>query len=151
MKVQPTRVAGHVAYPSLTDVVQRRRFLATLVSAGAWAGASLAADKKPVGPTLEEARGLVAMLTPKLNHKDFTVRRDATRKLITVGKAGKEKADLKHPVTRYVLAEMEKLKTHDEPEVSERARRVILALKPPPPPRPPPIHHLKGDIALPGW
>jgi hypothetical protein len=106
-------------------------------------------DKEAVAKRLEAT---IAALSAKLGHKDFEVRRKATADLIKVGKsktnAGKD--DLK--ARQAVVDAMKKLYKHDEPEVSERARKIVLAVNPPPtrPPLGGSMPQLLGRVRVPG-
>jgi hypothetical protein len=93
---------------------------------------------------------LVANFVAKLGDTSFRTREDATLQLIAMGKGGgKCKAtDLKR--REIVMAGMRGCAKHKDPEVRERAKRVLLALTPPKKVARPPrqVEMIDGDIAV---
>ena len=79
----------------------------------------------------------IAMLTRQLGDKSFKMRKKATKDLIKLGKTETEKKKLteaqkkdidhKH---KAVMKAMKKALTIDDPEVKERARKIIAAISP---------------------
>jgi hypothetical protein len=98
---------------------------------------------RPAGPSAKKTEALakqVVVLTNQLGSPNFKLREAATVQLIALGRGnGKCKAtDL--TTRQLVSASMTKCAKHEDPEVRERARRILLALTPPKkvvrPPRP---------------
>jgi len=67
----------------------------------------------------------IKSLAGGLGHTDFRVREDCTLKLIAIGKKNK-------PARNQVGSRMNVAKRHKDPEVSQRAKRVLKAIFPPP-------------------
>ena len=82
-----------------------------------------------------------------LSNVSFKVRKQATAKLIAIGKAEGEEKKVAEQKCALVVARMTPLKKAKDPEVAQRAKSIIVALTPPKPPPPPPIRH-KGKVAI---
>jgi len=128
MKPRPVRTKKAEGYPD------RREFLAALAG-GALA---LALTRSLRGESSEgsdtDLKKQIADLAADLGSKNFKKRDVATKELIRIGKGNGRDNDVDAKAKKLVLAEMNALKGHKDPEVSQRVKAVILALAPPPPP-----------------
>lgn len=66
-----------------------------------------------------------------LSNDDFKIRKKATAKLIAIGKAEGKGKTVAAKQRQLVLKKMDALKKAKDPEVTQRAKAVILALSPP--------------------
>ncbi len=132
MKPKSQSQAPSPGYPN------RREFLNTIsrsaVGTGLWLGAlrligSESEDQDPLGKLKKE----VLTLSKKLGDEDFKVRRAATARLIAIGKGnGKDKA-LDKQAKEVVLSTMKSVADASrDPEIRERAKKVVVALTPKP-------------------
>jgi hypothetical protein len=161
MKPRPT-VDSEPAYPS------RRKFIQTFgaIAAGAGLGAlsmspALAGERLPGEPPIprkpvQKKMAFCAKTCGKeidklvllLSDDDFRKRKQATQKLIAIGKGVGRDKKVAAQMRQLILSKMTKLKNAKDPEVAQRAKAVILAVSPPKknviPRRPIAI---KGDVA----
>jgi hypothetical protein len=172
MKLRPQSSVEGAGYPTLR---QHKRaggdFLraAAALGLGAAFGTSVFADPPMVAGTppvptkpkitkpvdlpavkAEDVAKQVARLTGQLGSEGFKAREAATLKLIVIGKGNGKCATTDLKTRQLVSASMAKCAKHEDPEVRERAKRVILALTPPKKVVRPPqgFVELEGDVMI---
>jgi len=94
----------------------------------------------------ERQKEKIILLVANLGHDDFKERDKATQFLITIGK--KNKNDNNSELIAFLDSELEKCKESRDPEVKERAKKILLAITPPPPKTP--NHAVRGRIRVKG-
>jgi hypothetical protein len=99
---------------------------------------------------VDDLKTTVAKLTAQLGDSKFKTREAATAQLIAIGKAKQKCKASGQEAGALVAASMKGCARHKDPEVRERAKRVLLALTPPVKVRRPPrqILQLDGDVAI---
>ena len=87
----------------------------------------------------------IAKLASLLGDDNFEIRKKATERLIAIGKIKNKKGEA--PYKEAVLQAMGKARKSKDPEVAQRAKRIIAALAPKPTPdTTPPPRRLLGKI-----
>ena len=178
MKLRPKSSELATNYPTALEYDRRmRQTLACLAMVGSGAMIGTAVADEPVKPktevkidtaksleaakklALEEIRKEIEKCAADLGVDGFRKRREATRRLIAIGSVT-EKSTAKvtsgrtpksiMPYRDMVIAAMEKLDSHKDPEVKERAKLVVKALTP----KPTPVRRgvrMGGAIAVEEW
>ena len=145
-------------YPTL-KTYNSRKFLhiATAVGIGVSAAAlPLSVIGAEKAPTAEEkadktaeakkVKDQIILLAANLGNKDFKERDKATKSLIAIGtKLNKTK---NKELTAVLKAELAKCQKSKDPEMKERAKKILLAITPAPPS--PPTNILVGKIRVKG-
>lgn len=145
MKIRPQKNRIEAEYPTRRDysAVKNSELLKLLAAVGISIGAvvapSLDAEDKTPNETVTDSADKINLeiskLVANLGHQDYKTRENATIGLIAMGntkikdKDGKEVCNTK--MKEAVISALEKLKNDRDPEVKQRAKRVILALNPP--------------------
>jgi hypothetical protein len=133
-------------YPNRREFLHRIGAVAAGVGLGALAVPPAAAGErlrgKPTMPgrgTVKDKKAFCADTCGKeidaqiklLGSKDFKIRRQATAKLVAIGKAKDEDKKVAAQKRALVLAKLEKLRAAKDPEIAQRAKAIILAVNPP--------------------
>ena len=129
-------------YPNLNEY-KSRKFLniATAVGIGVSAAAvsleldaeekKVAESKKTENTDHKKVKDQIILLAANLGHDDFKEREKATQSLVAVGQNLKKSKNKK--MTEFLTAELKKCSKSKDPEVKERAKKILLAITPPPP------------------
>lgn len=144
-------------YPTLKKY-HSNKFLpiATAVGIGVSTAAvslDLAAEETKVVETKEtenkqqkEIKDQIILLAANLGHDDFKKREESTKKLISMGK--KFSTEKKKELTKFLQSEVQKNCKSKDPEVKERAKKILLAIVPKTPPVNPPIPPRMGGVMI---
>lgn len=144
MKLRPQKEQIDVDYPSCKDYsqIKHRELLKILTAVGISVSAAVSPQlhaeerrkKDIVGCTSEHIFIEIDKLAADLGHEDFKKREKATIALIALGKAStkdKEGKEIPNKVVREaVISSMKKFKKAKDPEVKQRAKRILIAISP---------------------
>lgn len=126
-------------YPTINEF-KSKKFLniATAVGIGVSAAAislDVEAEEKKVVESKEtkkdekkEIKGKIILMVAYLGHKEFQEREKSTKELIALGE--KYKKDKNSEMTEFLKAEVQKKAKSNDPEVKERAKKILLAITP---------------------
>lgn len=145
MKIRPKNYSQDVHYPSLREyaVTKNSELLRVMTAVGISFGAVLtpvlmadgAIKNEAVSDSTDKIKIEIAKLCQNLGDQDFKAREQATITLIALGnrkiKDEKGQEICNQVVKDAVVAAMNKMKKDKDPEVKQRAKRIILALNPP--------------------
>lgn len=156
MMKKQTYISKNSSYPTF-DEYRRRQFLHVAAAVGIGVSTATlsveldAKDKKVKNSKTEksgkkEVKEQIILLAMNLAHKDFKEREKATVSLIKIGKECVKKKDTK--IVEFIRTEMEKKKKSKDPEVKQRAKKILIAMAPPPPDIP--VGDLEGGIPIAG-
>ncbi len=127
-------------YPNRRDFLGLIGMAALAVPATAMAGAPrIAGGLRAPTKKVDKKKAFCAETCSKevdtqiklLGSTDFKVRKQATAKLIAMGKADGEDKKVAAQKRALVLAKLEKLRAAKDPEIAQRAKAIILAVNPP--------------------
>lgn len=144
MKLKPKKDQGESTYPTWRDYSSNsgNDLLKILTAVGISVSTAVTPmvageknPKEPVSDSLDKVKLQIDDLIGKLGNKDFRVREKATVALIAMGNTKKKDAKGKkvtdEKIRKAVVEAVTKLKKHKDPEVKQRAKRIILVLTPP--------------------